>query len=454
MVRMEAASGLSADAWLDAPVVRGAHKRALVTLSISHVVGAIGIGAGPSVGVLLAESMTDSELMAGLSRTASTVGAALASMPLAALAERAGRRTALSTGWLIAGTGALAVVVATASQSVFILAIGMLVFGAGTATTLQSRFAATDLAPRSHRARSLALVVWVGTLGAVLGPNIGIPGSWLESVTGLPTYAGSFMLATLFLAGGGAITLILLRPDSRDIRHSAAGPNPPATRRRQHTIRNTVRTAAGLLRSGHQRVAFVSLICAHTVMVTLMTMSPVHIHHHGGDITIVGITISLHVLGMFALAPLSGLLADRIGGVPTILVGTAVLAASIVTGLLWSDSHGGMMLCLFLLGWGWSFVTVASSAMLGASATDDSRIAIQGTADTTMNLVAAVAAGLSGPIMAAISFPGLSAVCGALLVPIVALAAVRFARGGQNTRHPSTGERSNINEHDIEEGRP
>lgn len=410
--------------WYERPAVRSAHRRALTVLSISHVVGAIGIGAGPAVGVLLAEAMTSSELMAGLSRTASTLGAAFASIPLAALADRSGRRNALTVGWSTAGVGALLVVGATFSQSVLLLVLGMLVFGAGTATTLQSRFAATDLAPRSHRARSLALVVWVGTIGSVIGPNIGIPGGWLDERFGLPTYAGAFLIATVFLVLGGLLVQFLLRPDSHDVDASQRGAGIAAPPRRPRlTLIAAARVVGQLTRNPQQRVAFISLVCAHTIMVTLMTMSPVHMHHHGGDVSIVGLTISLHVLGMFALAPLSGYLADSIGYVPTILVGVVVFLASIVTGVTVSETAAGMMVCLFLLGWGWSFVTVAASAMLTAAASEHDRLSVQGASDTMMNLVAAVAAAVSGPIMAAITFPGLSALCILLIAPIVILSA-------------------------------
>jgi MFS family permease len=140
------------------------------------VLGSLGIGAAPSIGVLLAQEVTRSQAWAGIARASVTIGAALLALPLGMLAARHGRRRALTLAWGSAAAGAALLVVAAWTTTIFVMVVGMMALGAGSAAGLQSRFAATDLAVPAHRARSLSLVVWVGTLGAVLGPNLGIPG--------------------------------------------------------------------------------------------------------------------------------------------------------------------------------------------------------------------------------------------------------------------------------------
>ncbi|WP_255472707.1 hypothetical protein [Quadrisphaera setariae] len=74
-------------------------RRTVRSLALAQVVGAIGVAVTPSVGVLLAEQVTSSEVWAGVARTGSTLGAALAGLPLAALAVRCGAAGATPWAW-------------------------------------------------------------------------------------------------------------------------------------------------------------------------------------------------------------------------------------------------------------------------------------------------------------------------------------------------------------------
>jgi MFS family permease len=377
------------------------------------------MGAAPTVGVLLAEAVMDSETLAGIARTSTTLGAAVAGIPLAALAARYGRRTALGSGWLVAGMGATILIFAAISANPISLILGMLFIGVGSAVTLQSRFAATDLAAPQRRGRALSIVVWVGTLGSVIGPNLGVPGEAVEAALGLPPLSGAFVIAAVFLFAASAFIFLFLRPDplmlARDMSAVpvVAGPPKPKIPFGKRLVLS-LRVIWSIPAS---RLAFVSTISAHAVMVGVMTMTPVHMHHHGGSISIVGLTISFHVLGMFAFAPLVGQLADRIGSVPTIVVGFGILALSLAVNIIFGEETSGVMVGLFLLGLGWSFVTVSGSTMLTNSIPSGDRTLVQGVADTSMNTVAAAAAALAGPTLALFGFTGLSIGAALILIP-------------------------------------
>lgn len=114
---------------------RRIQTRTVRVLVAMQIVGAIGLGVAPSVGILLAEDVTGSEALAGIARTASLFGAALFGVPLGTLAARRGRRTALATGWLTAALGAALLVIAAQASLVIPLVIGLLFTGAGTAAT-------------------------------------------------------------------------------------------------------------------------------------------------------------------------------------------------------------------------------------------------------------------------------------------------------------------------------
>lgn len=407
-----------------------AQRRILTVLALTQVIGTIGVGVAPSIGVLLAGQVTDDEAWAGLARTSSTLGAALLGLPLGALAARRGRRVALTSGWWIAALGAALLVVAAQGGLVVPLFAGLLLIGAGSAVSLQARFAATDLAAPQHRARSLALVVWVGTAGMVLGPNLGVPGVWLGAVTGLDVFAAAFLIAAACLALAGLLVLILLRPDPLMLaRHderttpaeAAPAPDAAAEDAVAPAAHGRMRRAAAALRGNPTaRLAVLAILTAQVVMVAIMTMTPVHLVHHGGSVTVVGLTISLHIAGMYALAPLVGIVADRLGHRAAIGIGTGVLALSLLVGALRPDALGGIALSLALLGVGWSFVNVSGSALFSGAVPLRSRASAQGGVDALSNLCGAVAAFASGPLLAASSFSVLAVIGLVALVPLAA----------------------------------
>ncbi|GAB2563806.1 MFS transporter [Leucobacter ruminantium] len=392
-------------------------RRTMIVLVISQIVGTVGVGVAPSIGVLLAGEVTQNEAWAGLARTASTLGAALLGMPLGNLAARRGRRFALTTGWLVAAVGAAILIPAAQWDLVVPLFIGLLLIGSGSAVSLQSRFAATDLAEPRHKARSLALIVWVGTIGSVLGPNLGAPGDLIGSVTGLTVYAGAFLIAAVCLALAGLVVFLVLRPDPLLLLNETSGAARAAkpTRKggRFAPIFAEIRT------NRPARIAVVAILTAQIVMVSIMTMTPVHMVHQGGTVNLVGITISLHVLGMYVLAPVVGWFTDRYGHRFSIWTGIVVFLASLVFGAVWPDRTGWIIASLILLGVGWSFVNVAGSALFASTVDADVRASSQGGVDALANLCGAIAAFLAGPLLAVSSFATLSILAMIVLIPLV-----------------------------------
>ncbi|MGW4668753.1 MFS transporter [Streptosporangium sandarakinum] len=403
--------------------VDAVQRRTMIVLVFAQIIGTVGVGVAPSIGILLAGAVTDNEAWAGLARTASTLGAALLGLPLGTLAARRGRRVALAGGWWTAAVGAAVLVVAAQWSLVVPLFGGLLLIGAGLAVSLQSRFAATDLAQPHHKARSLALIVWVGTLGSVLGPNLGVPGEIIGAATGLTVYAAAFLIAALCLAVAGLVVWMWLRPDPLLFLGQAVPPAPAGPGSRQP---GRIRQVLAELRVNRRaRVAVIAILTAQIVMVGIMTMTPVHLTHHGGSITLVGITISLHIVGMYAPAPLVGLIADRYGHRPAITAGLGVLAASLLIGAVKPDDTGWTITSLILLGIGWSFVNVAASALFNAAVSAETRASSQGGVDALSNLWGATAAFASGPLLAVSSFSLLSIVALIVLIPLGVLMAGR-----------------------------
>ncbi|WP_205673295.1 MFS transporter [Amycolatopsis nivea] len=420
---MSAAPETSVASWQAEPRTRAVQRRTVWLLAAAQIVGGVGVGVSASLGPLLAESVAQSETYAGLARTATTAGAALAGVPLAFLAHRRGRRAALSTGWLLAGFGGLVLVAAAVLMSVPLLVAGMLLFGIGSATNQQSRYAAADLAVPHRRARALSIVVWSTTIGSVLGPNLADPGAGIAAALHLPRLTGAFLLATACLLVGAVLLWLWLRPDplllARQRQADDAGQQTDADSPRESFASTLKSVRRHLRRSPRAAFAFLTIVVGNTVMGAVMTMTPVSMSRDGAALTIVGITISGHLLGMYAFSPLVGWLTDKAGTLPVALAGQAVFILSALASIL---GHGAIpltMASLFLLGLGWSFALVAGSAMLNEATPADLRPLVQGTADTSMNVVAALGAGLAGPLMAVIGFGGLNAFAAALTLPVI-----------------------------------
>jgi MFS family permease len=163
---------------------------------------------------------------------------------------------------------------------------------------------------------------------------------------------------------------------------------------------------------------------AHSVMVAVMVMTPLHLHDGGATLQVVGIVISVHIAGMYALSPVMGLVADRFGRRAGIWLGVAVLAVACL-GAATSPptAHARLGVALTLLGLGWSACVVAGSTLLSESVPPDVRTSVQGMSDLVMGIVAASAGVFAGPVLERFGFGALGLGAAGLLVPLVALLA-------------------------------
>lgn len=391
-------------------------RRTVWVLSLGQILGGIAFGATLSLGAVLAAEISGDETYAGLAAAAVTLGTAAIAVPLAAVARRFGRRIALTTGMAAALVGVVLVVWAIGSRSFPLLLAAFLLIGGGQAANLQTRFAAADLATDRTRGRDLSLVVWATTIGAVLGPNLTGPGEALGEIVGMPPLSGPYLFTIVGQLLAIVLYLAVLRPDplllaqrvvAERVRTSGAGP----------AIARADKPAVA-------RYAIFAIAAAHGVMVSVMAMTPVHLMHQGADLTIIGLTLSLHIAGMYALAPVFGILSDRVGRVPTILVGQVLLVGALLTASFGQDSTVAVTVGLALLGLGWSASTVGGSALLTEASSEALRTRRQGFSDAAMSLVGAAGAIVAGVVLGWIGYGGLALVAGVLVLAVAALSPI------------------------------
>lgn len=393
----------------------------MLVLVLTNMLGGVGVASGIAVSSLLVVSFGGAG-MAGFAQALGVLGAALCAVPLANLAHRFGRRRALTLGYAIAFAGASTVLTGAKLGLLPVILVGLVAFGAAQATNLQSRYAAAGLASPERRGRVLSLVVWATTIGQVLGPNLSQAGAALGRRLGMPELAGPyvFSLAGFVLA---ATVVLLGYPRSLD---TAARPTAPhessaANAAAAPTPRRTGAWAALRWALAHPvaRLGVLLLAGAHAVMVGVMSMTPLHLTEHHGTLTVVGFVLSMHILGMYALSPVFGWLADRWGGLRTAALGLGVLAASVALAAWGAGDVNVVTIALLLLGVGWSASTIAASTVLASVDAGDARVPLQGATDALMSYGGAASALVSGPIMAGLGYGGLALIAGGLLVPLL-----------------------------------
>lgn len=403
-------SSITAEAaGLDARSIDAARSRTRWSLVAGVALGSTGHIAAITVSTIVAQQVLGVEALAGAPGAAVVLGAALGAVVLSSIMARRGRRLGLVAGYLISVLGAFVATSSVLTISFPLLLIGMLLIGFGNSSNQLSRYAAADLVPPDRRAVAIGIVVWGATVGAVLGPFLVPVAGRLATSVGLPELAGPFLVPVAFVGAAALLQFLLLRPDPYALAHHAnvrADGDPDAAPLRAILGRPTV------------LAAIVALVAGQFTMVLVMTWTPLHLtnHHHG--LEVVGLVISGHVAGMFALAPLSGRIAQALGSVTTIFLGAAVLAfASALAAFAPDDDATILFIALFLLGFGWNLGFVAGSALLSSGLELAERTRIQGLADAVIWSTSAIASLGSGVIVSVAGYTGLG-ILGAALVAI------------------------------------
>lgn len=373
-------------------------EKTVKVLATAQVLNGVGVAGTVAAGSLLVASITNSETLAGLAQTSSVLGAAALALPLARLTSRGGRRLALSVGLIAGVIGSLLAIFGGSRENIYLMLTGTFLVGAASAAGYQARFAAIDLATDEKRAKQLSFVVWGSTIGAVSGPNLMEPSGNLAESLGLPRLTGPYLISAVTLALAVLVIQLFLRPDPylTAAKDSGAANLPRVkTKVALKHIRSNARAS----------FAIAAIAIGHIAMVAVMVMTPVHMAHVDVTLTIIGLVISVHVLGMYAFSPLVGALTDRLGRLRVIQIGVAILLASaLISGFARADDAITLGIGLFLLGLGWSCTLIAGSALLTESVSPEFKSASQGASDLVMNLSGASGGAIAGVVIATLSY--------------------------------------------------
>ncbi|MBV1853523.1 MFS transporter [Catellatospora tritici] len=343
-----------------------------------------------------------SPMWSGIPNAAGVIGSAVGTLTLAAVMARHGSRIALFVGYAVAVVGAVVAGYAVAAGSATVLMTGMLLLGIGNGGAQLSRYCAADLYPPDRKGFAVGLIVWGGTVGALIGPNLIEPLTRLAGGLGLRPYTGPYLLALVCAAAACLASTAL--PATRTRRGGVAYGSAPSRVWRLPVV----------------RAAVVSMTGGQVAMVGVMTMTPLQMEMHGHGLGAVGAVLSAHLLGMFALAPLSGHLADRFGARTTIVLGIGVILTS-AAAALWSAT-AALYVALFLLGYGWNLTFVGGSSLLTKALTPDERAHVQGGVDAIVWTASALSSVGAGMLLGGVGYPAVVACSAAVvLLPLLFL---------------------------------
>jgi len=372
---------------------------------------------------IVAVRLMGTESVAGLPSATLTFSQALVALPLALLMGRFGRRLGLTLGFVAGALGGALGIIAILNGQFLLLLVSAALIGIGRAGSDQSRFAAGEIFPEAERGRMIGRLVFAGTIGAVAGPGLVAPSGRLMESLGLHPDIGPWVATFIFSGLAALIAFFLLRPDPMVIAASLADAE---ARKPEYKPTDRARSVSVLARLPKVQLALVATLVSMTVMVVLMSMTPLHMHHLNHSRDTISLVIAMHTLGMFGLSPLTGYLIDRFGRMSMLLVGGLTLIAAILLAPVSSDQYI-LAAALFLLGLGWNFGYVSGSSLLADVLQGEERSRMQGINDTLVFLAAGLGNLGAGPLFASGGYVAVSAVALVLTLAMIGLI-LRYSR--------------------------
>lgn len=389
------------------------YKKILFIVSLSQVFGGAGLAAGLTVGALIAKDILGTDAYTGIPTALFTFGSAGAAYLVGLFSQKYGRRIGLSFGFALGGLGAIGVIISAITENIWLLFISLLIYGSGSASNLQARYAGTDLAQPKQRGKAISTTMVMTTFGAVLGPNLAEATGNFAKLINLPPLSGPFILAAAAYIIAGTILFIMLRPDPYLV-----------SKYMRNNHKNDLISPLNNNQKGIMIGAFV-MILTQMIMIAIMTMTPIHMQHNGHSLSSIGMVIGIHIGSMYLPSLITGTLVDKIG-VTKMSIASAItlLASGILAASAPEHSIIALSIALSLLGIGWNFGLISGTTQIVNSTTPNNRAKIQGKIDIFIALSGATGGAISGMIVANSSYAFLSiwgGILSLILIPIVIL---------------------------------
>jgi MFS family permease len=318
--------------------------RNTVLLAITQAVVGTGIQLIPALGAVSMLQLLGNNTWSGLATALAGLARMLVAFPVGRITDTLGRKAGVYLGLGMAGVGAIVTGIGFLSQSLWGFGLGILVFAGGVGATAQLRVAAADMYPPERRSEGISLVLSGSLVGALLSPGVVALAQWLGPQVGASPLGLVWFLIPLLVIP--ALLLVrFIRPDPREIGRDLARYFP-------HTNRRPSAPAEHRENPGARSAATWVGIAAQGQMTMLMAMTSLALYQQGCSFELISVSVAVHVMGMFALSWPVGILADRWGRKPMMVLGLALsgLGAILVVS---SPLYSVITLGTFLVGLGW-----------------------------------------------------------------------------------------------------
>lgn len=364
------------------------YKKTMIIVSICQILSGMGIIAGISTGTQLAIDILNIEVLTGLPFAIVTLGSAVGSLSIGNLTNRYGRRIGLSFGFFTSGISTLFIILAIIFTLKIVLVISLFVYGFGTATNLQARFASSDVASKNNKSKALGLTFAMTTIGCIICSPLSMI---IQNIVNLPNIIILFIIAFIAFMVSGVIVIILLRPDPlliSNIIHKQDEESNLATSKLVNIDKNIF------------IVSIVIMLSTQLIMKSIMSMSPIHIQHFGGDMAMVSLIVGIHLTFMYFPSIFVGNILEKIGyqimnfiAIFSIIVG-CILSFSFVHGMFLQ-----VVLPLMLVGLGWNIGLITGSTALLNYIKQTKLAKYQGYLDLSNALIGAFISVFSGIVL-------------------------------------------------------
>ncbi|MGE3269797.1 MAG: MFS transporter [Chloroflexota bacterium] len=415
-------------------------RRNTILLALTQAFVGMGNQTTPTLAPIIAVRMLGSQDLAGVGTSILGLSRLLIAYPVGYLTDRYGRRAGLMLGLVLTLLGALVIGGGMLAWSFPVVVVGLVIFGLGVGAGQQLRLAAADMFVPARRGEGLGYVLTGSLVGAIAAPMLIAASRSIASMSSLEELSIVWFLMPIIIVPSMALVL-LVRPDPKTIAQNLAryypGYVPPASHSATTVTSSNPRA---WLRHFPLATAFANSFAALGVMSMMMAMTSLALDHHGYGLTLISMSVSLHVIGMFGFSIPLGRLSDRFGRRNVMLLGNVILAIGSIL-VPTSPEYLVITTGTFLVGVGWSCVNVSSSALITEVVAPAERGRAIGFTDTISQASTIILPLAAGPIVAHLGLPTLAVVAlGVLSVPVIMLSRLKETAPGQYA-HPVMGAR-------------
>ncbi|MND36522.1 multidrug efflux system protein MdtL [compost metagenome] len=354
-------------------------RRNIFVLTAAQALGAASPPIIISLGGLVGQQLSSDPALVTLPVSLFSLGLALGTLPAAFIMRAFGRRNGYLLGAGFGMTAGLVAAFGIFTSSFIIFCLGTFIAGFYAAYVQSYRFAATDAATGTLKARAISWVMVGGLIAAIIGPQLVI---WTRDALPDTPYAGSFISQAALALLAIPVLLLFRSPKAAKAANTGDGG----------------RSLKEILLSPRYILAVASGVVSYGLMTFVMTAAPIAMVGHGHSVDHAALGIQWHVLAMFAPSFFTGLLITRFGKERVTAVGLLIIALSAIVALSGLDlTH--FWISLILLGIGWNFGFIGATAMVAECHTPEERGKAQGANDFLVFGTVACASFFAGSLL-------------------------------------------------------